>query len=73
MTKLPLTPEHYTMLAQDSGITDEVIAERGYRSIDGANGYAELKALGFSKAQAWQASGLLLPLHATDGQQPLTI
>ena len=73
MTKLPLTPEHYTMLAQESGIADELIAERGYRSIAGASGYAELKALGFSQAQARLTPGLLLPLHTTDGQQPLTI
>src|SRR2546430_1138529 len=68
-----LTPEHYAMLVQESGIADKVIVERGYRSTDGTSGYTELKALGFSKAQAWQASGLLLPLHTTDGKQPLTI
>ena len=68
-----LTLEHYTMLAQESGIADEVIAERGYRSIDGASGYTDLKALGFSQAQARLTPGLLLPLHTTDGKQPLTI
>jgi hypothetical protein len=61
------------MLRDGSGITDEVITERGYRSIDGAQGLAELKALGFSVKQAWHSDGLLLPLHTTDGQQPLTI
>jgi Domain of unknown function (DUF3854) len=68
-----LTPEHYAMLAQESGIVDAVILERGYHSIDGASGYAELKALGFSKQQATPSVGLLLPLHTTDGKQPLTI
>jgi hypothetical protein len=61
------------MLRDESGIADEVIAERGYRSIDGASGYAELKAFGFSKQQATPSTGLLLPLHTTNGQQPLTI
>jgi hypothetical protein len=61
------------MLAQESGITDTVIAERGYRSIDGASGYAELKGLGISQAQARLTPGLLLPLHTTDGKQFLTI
>jgi hypothetical protein len=73
MTSSSLTTAHYTMLAQESGIIDEVIAERGYRSIDGASGYTELKALGFSKPQATPSTGLLLPLHTTDGQQPLMI
>ena len=61
------------MLVKDSGMTDEVIAERGYRSIAGASGYTALQALGFSRAQARQTPGLLLPLHTTDGKQPLTI
>jgi hypothetical protein len=73
MTSSSLTTAHYTMLAQESGIADEVIAERGYCSIDGASGYAELKALGFSQAQARLTPGLLLPLHTTDGKQPLAI
>src|SRR5215471_9369189 len=68
-----LADHHYAMLSGESGIIDEVIAERGYRSIDGAQGIAELKALGFSAKQAWHSDGLLLPLHTTDGQQPLTI
>jgi Domain of unknown function (DUF3854) len=50
-----------------------VITERGYRSLDTVAGYAELKMLGFSLQQARQAPGLLLPLHTTDGQQPLHV
>jgi hypothetical protein len=61
------------MLAHESGIADAVIAERGYRSIEGARGYTDLKTLGFSHAQARLTPGLLLPLHTPDGQQPLTI
>jgi hypothetical protein len=68
-----LASHHYIMLTQESGIIDEVIAERGYRSIDGASGYAKLKALGLSQAQARLTPGLLLPLHTTDGKQPLTV
>jgi hypothetical protein len=70
---LPLTEAHYTMLTRASGIAEDVIRERGYHSIQGASAYTELKALGFSKQQATPSTGLLLPLHTTDGQQPLTI
>jgi hypothetical protein len=68
-----LAAHHYAMLAQASGIADAVITERGYRSIEGASGFTELKALGFTKQQAWHTSGLLLPLHTTDGKEPLII
>jgi hypothetical protein len=68
-----LALHHLRMLRDESGIADEVIVERGYRSIDSAQGYTELKALGFSQAQARLTPGLLLPLHTTDGRQPLTI
>ena len=67
-----LSDPHLRMLRDESGIAEEIIFERGYRSIDGANGYTELKALGFSKAQAL-TPGLLLPLWTTDGQQALMI
>ena len=73
MASPTLALHHLSMLRDESGITAEVIAERGYRSIDGASGYAALKALGFSKQQATPSTGLLLPLHSTDGKQPLTI
>ena len=73
MATLPsLEDHHYAMLSDESGIADAVIAERGYRSLKGASGYTELKALGFSKAQAL-TPGLLLPLWTTDGQQALMI
>jgi hypothetical protein len=64
---------HLEQLTQGSGLLLDVIRERGYRSITGASGYADLKALGFSKQQTTPSVGLLLPLHTTDGQQALTI
>ena len=51
----------------------DVIAERGYFSVEGAQGYTALKALGFSQAQAKLTPGLCLPLHTTDGQQPFAV
>jgi putative DNA primase/helicase len=61
------------MLTEGSGIAADVIAERGYYSVEGAQGYTTLKTLGFSQAQARLTPGLCLPLHTTDGQQPVTI
>ncbi len=58
-----LSPEHYAMLAVESGISDEVIRQRGYRTVTEA---AELRALGFAPAQC-RPPGLLLPLWTTDG------
>jgi hypothetical protein len=59
---------HYEML-KASAISDDVIKERGYRSITKAE---DLLKLGFSNQQA-RVPGLLLPLHATDGQTPLSV
>jgi Domain of unknown function (DUF3854) len=72
MSTPTLMAHHRQMLTESSGIAPEVIAERGYRSLEGVDGYSELKTLGFSKAQA-QTPGLLLPLHTTDGQQAFMI
>lgn len=52
------------MLRQASGISDEVIAARGYRTVTDE---AELAALGFAPRQR-RTPGLLLPLHTTDGR-----
>src|SRR4029077_2107248 len=41
--------------------------------LDAVAGYAALKTLGFSPQQARQTPGLLLPLHTTEGQQPLHV
>jgi len=68
-TTLPgLAQRHYEML-KASAISDEVIKERGYKTITKAE---DLRALGFSSSQE-RVPGLLLPLHTTDGQTPLYI
>jgi hypothetical protein len=56
-----LSEAHLQMLHQ-SAISDQVIAERGYRTVTDAN---ELELLGFASAQR-QVPGLLLPLHGVD-------
>ena len=61
-----LNAEHTRVLREESGISDEVIRQRGYRSITEA---AELRALGFAEAQC-RPPGLLLPLWSTDGGGP---
>ena len=58
-----LNENHYRMLTEGSGISDEVIRARGYRTI---REDPELRALGFAPAQC-RAPGLLLPLWTTDG------
>jgi hypothetical protein len=63
-----LAQQHYEML-KASAIADDVISERGYKTITTAK---DLKAFGFSDSQL-RAPGLLLPLHSTDGQTPLYI
>lgn len=56
-----LSQEHLAVLRQ-SAISDQVIAARGYRTVTDV---AELEQLGFARSQC--RSGLLLPLHTTDG------
>jgi hypothetical protein len=58
-----LSNTHYHVLAVESGISDDVIRQRGYRSIVTAD---ELQGLGFAPAQC-RPPGLLLPLWTTDG------
>jgi hypothetical protein len=62
---MTLSEKHYHMLAEESGIADEVIAARGYRTVTDA---AELRALGFALGQC-RPPGLLLPLWTTDSGQ----
>ena len=64
-----LQPEHYRILAEESGISDDIIRRRGYRSISDA---AELRELGFAPAQC-RPPGLLLPLWTTDGNNGLYV
>ena len=73
LAPMVLASIHHAMLTAGSAITEAVISERGYRSIAGAEGMAELKRLGFPAAHARLSPGLLLPLHTTDGQQPFSI
>src|SRR5262245_57152794 len=44
-----LSPDHYRMLHEESGISDEVIAARGYRTVID---HRELTALNFSSKQS---------------------
>src|SRR5438128_8437606 len=60
-----LSSTHYAMLAQESGISDSVIAARGYRT---STGYSELKSLGIVLPRSADAHGLLLPLHTVEGK-----
>ena len=64
-----LSPEHLSMLRDESGISDEVIAARGYRTITDRDDLAEL---GFASNQR-RIPGLLLPLHSTDADNALNI
>lgn len=58
-----LNPVHLAMLRDESSISDEVIAARGYCTITDPNKLAEL---GFSPKQ-WNVPGLLIPIFTPDG------
>jgi Domain of unknown function (DUF3854) len=62
-----LLPQHLEQLTQRSGIASEVITARQYRSIAGPETYSTLKPLGFSRLQARQTPGMLIPVWSTDG------
>lgn len=59
-----LTAEHLAQLRDGSGIAEEVIAERGYRSITRR---ADLSQFGFSAEQCRAVPGLLIPQYGPDG------
>lgn len=59
-----LSENHLKMLAEESGISEQVILERGYRTITSEG---DLVQFGFSPAQR-RVPGLLIPLHTTDGK-----
>ncbi len=61
---LCLSEKHMRMLAEESGISDQVIRDRGYRTITSEG---DLVQYGFSPAQR-RVPGLLIPLHSTDGK-----
>jgi hypothetical protein len=60
-----LRPHHYEML-RASAISDEIITQRGYRSIDDP---ALLAQYGFSQAQRRLGSGLYIPMYTTTGEE----
>ena len=60
-----LLADHYCHLHEGSGVSPEVIKERGYRSLLGTS---ELEKLGFSASQQ-RAPGLLIPLWGVDGKE----
>jgi phage/plasmid-associated DNA primase len=59
------------MLHGGSGIADDVIRARGYRSLDAPEAAATLPALGFSPEQCRLGAGLLFPLTLPDDPAPL--
>ena len=66
-----LSAHHYHTLHTGSGLSDEVIKARGYRT---CTGHSELKSLGITVQKATHATGLLLPLHGVDGRPvPVTL
>jgi Domain of unknown function (DUF3854) len=60
----PLTAAHTAQLCEGSGISEEVILERGYQSITQRT---TLSQYGFSAAQCRAVPGLLIPQFNTDG------
>ncbi len=62
---MTLTAEHHALLTQGSGITEDIIAERGYRT---CTGYSELKSLGIVVRRDTDTKGLLIPLYTVEGK-----
>ena len=67
---MTLSDKHLTMLRDGSGLRDETIAARGYRTVTQS---VELLALGFAPGQTHTAQlpGLLIPIYAPDGSNHL--
>jgi len=65
--KYMLSDEHLKMLREGSGISEDAIASRGYRTVTDAR---ELEHYGFSRDQR-RVPGLLMPVHCTDGTNSL--
>jgi len=62
-----LADNHLRMLCEESGISRELVLQRGYRTISDSR---ELARLGFAPKQQ-RTPGLLVPSYATDGSQAL--
>lgn len=69
LTDLSLSDKHLKMLTEESGISEQLIRERGYRTITSEG---DLVQYGFSPAQR-RVPGLLIPLHTTDGKVGLHV
>jgi hypothetical protein len=61
-----LSPQHYTMLHEQSAISEAIIRQRGYQSLTHPD---DLRDLGFSKTQSRTAPALAIPLWDVHGQQ----
>ena len=61
---LSLSENHLKILSDESGISEQMIRERGYRTITSEG---DLVQFGFSPAQR-RVPGLLIPLYTTDGK-----
>jgi hypothetical protein len=59
-----LSENHLKMLSIESGISDQMVQERGYRTLTSEG---DLVQFGFSPAQR-RVPGLLIPRHTTDGK-----
>ena len=60
-----LLTDHFRHLSDDSGISPDVIGERGYRSVLGKS---DLEIVGFSSSQR-RVPGILIPLRSVDGKE----
>ena len=63
-----LSQKHYTILHEESGISDDIIAARGYRTITHSK---ELLDLNFSPKQSNNVPGMLLPVCTPYGGNSL--
>ena len=69
LADLSLSDKHLKILTDESGISEQVIRDRGYRTITSEG---DLVQYAFSSAQR-RVPGLLIPLHTTDGKVGLHV
>ena len=65
-----LAPHHQEMLSKDSGISDDVITARGYKTVETRK---ELRELGFGEAQSKCAPALVIPIWDVRGEKAFHI
>ncbi len=71
-TGFTLSEQHKTMLYVESGLTEQTVSQRGYRTVGGSGGVEALAALGFNRSQAQTAKHgdvLLVPLYDITGTE----